>query len=336
MKLRWLMSKIEVLFLLSVIGLLPEATGKAQVLALAPASNAYDLIDAVNGLRASHGLPSYTPNLILMQIAQSQASYLASTGGASGHIGPGGTHPIDRAIAAGYPVSGGYISENWESGQGLDAQGAVNNWMGDAPHQGTMLSSTLQDIGAGVAQDGNIYYYVIDCGLARGASVPSIPTSAGTVIQVSGTPATQEATIEATIPVAIVSTPDEKGNVYHIVQPGQTLWQIALAYKTTVNKIKSANSLPSDAIYAGQKLFISRVGTSTPLPPTPTNTLNPASSTPLPTIEIFTKTPTGTPTSVLVSPIEGSAGPGGAVAAIVLVALAAAGLVAWIGRSRSI
>ena len=267
-----------------------------------------------------------------MQIAQSQAIYLASTGGASGHIGPGGTHPIDRAIAAGYPVSGGYISENWESGLGLDAQGAVNNWMGDAPHQGTMLSSTLQDIGAGVVQDGDLYYYVIDCGLARGASVPSIPTSAGTVIEVSGTPATRE----ATIPAAIVSTPDGKGNVYHIVQPGQTLWQIALAYKTTIDKIKSANSLPSDAIYAGQKLYISRVGTSTPLPPTLTNTVNPASSTPLPTIVIFTQTPTGTPSLVPAAPLEGSAGAGSAVAAIIVVALIAAGLVAWIGRSRTI
>jgi uncharacterized protein YkwD len=332
MKLRRSARILANFLLLLVISLLPEAASTARGLSVAPASNAYDLIDAVNGLRASHGLPAYTPNSILMQIAQAQANYLASTGGASGHIGPGGTHPFDRAIAAGYPVSGGYISENWESGLGLDAQGAVNNWMGDAPHQGTMLSSTLQDIGAGVSQDGNIYYYVIDCALARGASAPSTPSGEGTVIAMSGTPATQE----ATIPVAIVSTPDDKGDVYHVVQPGQSLWQIALAYKTTIDKIKSANSLPSNDIFAGQKLFIFRLGTSTPLPPTPTNTLNPSSSTPLPTIEIFTPTPTGVPTIVPTAPVEGSAGASGAVAAIVLVALTAAGLVAWVGRSRTI
>ena len=335
MKLRRLILIFTTLQFLLVVSFLPDASFLVHVHALSPASNAYDLIDAVNSLRASHGLPPYTPNSILMHIAQSQADYLASTGGANGHIGPGGTHPIDRAIAAGYPVSGGYISENWEAGSGLDAQGAVNNWMGDAPHQGTMLSSALQDIGAGVGHAGDIYYYVIDCGLARGASIPAVTSGVGTTIAVSGTPGTL-VTLEATIPAAIVSTPDEKGNVYHIVQPGQTLWQIALAYKTTIDKIKSANSLPSDAILAGQKLFIFREGTSTPLPPTPTNTLNPSTSTPLPTFAIFTQTPTGTSTLVPALSAESSIGAGGAVAAIVLVALAAAGLVAWFGRSRTI
>jgi uncharacterized protein YkwD len=318
--------------LLLMASFMPDAVSTAQRSALAPASNAYDLIDAVNGLRASHGLPAYTPNSILMQIAQTQADYLASTGGANGHIGPGGTHPIDRAIAAGYPVSGGYISENWESGLNMDAKAAVNNWMGDAPHQGTMLSSALQDIGAGVAQNGDLYYFVIDCGLARGASVPSTPSGSGTQIVASGTVVTQEATIT----VAIVSTPDEKGNVYHIVQPGQSLWQIAMAYKTTIDKIKSSNSLASDDIYAGQKLFIFRVGTSTPLPATATDTSKPASSTPLPTLVVFTPTPTVTATLVPVAPLEGFSGAGGAVAAIVLVALTAAGLIAWMGRSRVI
>ena len=171
MNLRRLLFILANLSLLLTVSFVPETTSTARTLLLPDASNAYDVIAAVNGLRASHGLPAYNANSILMQIAQSQADYLASTGGASGHIGPGGSHPIDRAIAAGYPVSGGYISENWESGMGLDAQGAVNNWMGDAPHQETMLSTALQDIGAGVAQAGNINYFVIDCGLARGASI---------------------------------------------------------------------------------------------------------------------------------------------------------------------
>ena len=280
MNLRRLLFILVNLSFLLTVSFLPETTSVARTLPLPKASNAYDLIAAVNGLRASHGLPAYNANSVLMQIAQAQADYLASTGGASGHIGPGGSHPIDRAIAAGYPVSGGYISENWESGMGLNAQGAVNNWMGDAPHQETMLSSALQDIGAGVAQAGNINYYVIDCGLARGASVPSTPSGAGTSIVESSTPATPQDIIA----VAIVSTSDEKGNVYHIVQPGQSLWQIAMAYKTTIDSIKSSNNLPSNDISIGQKLFIARVGTSTPLSPSPTETLNSASSTPLPTL----------------------------------------------------
>jgi len=332
MQIRWLKIIIAAISLILVVSFMPEMVSTARTLTLAPASNVYDLIDAVNGLRSSHGLPAYKSNSILMQIAQSQANYVASTNGANGDLGPGGSRALDRAIAAGYPVSGGFISQNWVSGHNLDAQGAVNIWMGDAPHQLTMLSSDLQDIGAGMAQNGDLTYYVIDCGLAAG-SVP-VPTlsSGGVVITVSGTPVTQE----ATIPAAIVSTPDGKGNIYHIVQPGQTLWQIALAYKTTVNVIQSSNSLASDNIIAGQKLFISRVGTSTTMPATPTVTQNPVSSTPLPTFVFFTPTPTSTSTSTPAVPIPGLTGAGTSVIAIILVALSAAGLVAWIGRGRTI
>ncbi len=332
MQIRQLKIIFATLSLILVVSFMPEAVSTARSPALSPASNAYDLIDAVNGLRASHGLPAYKGNSILMQIAQSQANYVASTNGANGDIGPGGSHALDRAIAAGYPVSGGFISQNWVSGHNLDAQGAVNIWMGDAPHQLTMLSSDLQDIGAGVAQNGDLTYYVIDCGLAAGsAPVPTL-SSGGPVITVSGTPITQE----ATIPAAIVSTPDGKGDVYHIVQPGQSLWQIALAYKTTVNEIQSSNNLASDNIIAGQKLFISHEGTSTPVPATPTVTQNPASATPLPTFVFFTPTSTITFTSTPAVPLSGSTGAGTSVIAIILVALSAAGLVAWVGRSRSI
>jgi LysM repeat protein len=325
----WIFS--EIIFLL-VISLSPESTGLASTPMIVPESNAYDLIDAVNGLRTSRGLPAYRSNSILMQIAQTQADYLASTNGANGHIGPGGTHPIDRALAAGYPVSGGFISENWVSDPNLTAQGAITYWMGDAPHQLTMLSSDLQDIGAGVGQSGDVYYYVIDCGLASGSSVNPTTSGGGSIVSVSGTPGTQE----ATIPAAIVNTPDGKGNIYHIVQPGQTLWQIALAYKTTVNKIQNSNSLPSTDIYAGQKLFIAFVGTATPVPASPTQTQNPASSTPLPTFVFITSTSTATQNPVPVAPVPGPTGAGTAVLAIIMVALSAAGLVAWVGRSRTI
>jgi LysM repeat protein len=324
----------EILLLLA-ISFSPESIGLASSPAIVPESNAYDLIAAVNGLRTSRGLPAYRSNSILMQIAQAQADYLASTNGANGHIGPGGTHPIDRAIAAGYPVSGGFISENWVSGSNLTAQGAINYWMGDAPHQLTMLSSDLQDIGAGVGQSGDYYYYVIDCGLARGSSPSSIISTSSigvATISVSGTPVTQE----ATIPAAIISTPDEKGNIYHIVQPGQTLWQIAIAYHTTVNKLQNSNNLSSADIMAGQKLFISFVGTATPIPPTSTQTRVLASSTPVPTFVFFTSTPTTTPDPIPAAPKQGPTGAGTEVFAIILVALSAAGLVAWFGRSRTI
>jgi len=91
----------------------------------------------------------------------------------------------------------------------LDAQGAVNIWMGDAPHQLTMLSSDMQDIGAGMAQNGDLTYYVIDCGLATGSAPAPTISSGGPVITVSGTPVTQE----ATIPAAVVSTLTKRGTL---------------------------------------------------------------------------------------------------------------------------
>ena len=42
----------------------------------------------------------------------------------------------------------------------------------------------------------------------------------------------------------------------HVVESGQTLSAIAVAYKVSVSSIKKANSMKSDTIRVGQKLFI--------------------------------------------------------------------------------
>ncbi len=319
--------------LLLTICLTSLTSGSARALGVDPAPNAYDMIAAVNGLRASRGLPNYNVNSILMQIAQKQADYLASTGGASGHTGPGGTRPIDRAIAAGYPVSGGLFSENWLAGNYTSASGAVySSAWADAAHQTTMLSPTLADIGAGVATSGGLVFFVIDCGLATNSQINTPSAGGGTVIVVSGTAMTQDNRIS----VAIVSTPDANGNIYHTVQFGQTLWQIALAYKTTINSIKQKNNLTSNDIYIGEKLLIGLADTPTPAPPTDTPTLIASPTlTPSPTLEVLTETPSTTATLVATAPASSPAG-GVAVVAIIAVALFAAGLVAWAGRSRPI
>lgn len=331
MRLNFRWSLISLLVTFTVI-FSPTTDISAQIPHSTFSSSAYDLISAVNDLRSSHGLAPYKANSILMQIAQAQADYLASTGGVYGHIGPGGTRPFQRALAAGYPVAGdlslgGLFSENWAAGPSI--QDVMNMWMGDAPHRGTMLSSDLQDIGAGISSDGNLNYYVIDCGLASGSPVHYQPPFGGTIEAGTGTPSTQEPTIA----VVIVSTPDQSGRVYHVVEAGQTLWQIAMGYKTTIDNIKRLNGLPSDAIFIGQKLLISRVGTPTPVPPTakPTRDLN--TPTFLPTFEIYTETLTDEPTKIPAAPATGHQGTI-TVAAIILVALVAAGLVSWVGRQR--
>ncbi len=316
--------------LLTGIAFSPTTDRAASGGAQQPSSNAYDVIGAINALRASNGLPAYKINSILMDVAQTQANYLASTDGAFGHIGPGGSHPIDRVRAAGYPLAGGFISENWEAGPSLDASGAVDAWMGDAPHRGTMLSADLTEVGAGEAAKGGTNYYVVDAAQPPGAVVPYVTSSGGTAQAATGTPGTGEPTIA----LVIASTPDNNGNVYYVVQPGQTLYQISRAYKTTVDQLKLLNNLSSDLIYSGQKLFISRGPTITPTVPTATSTIDQSTYTPLPTFEIFTETLAPTDTPILVAPVSGPMGAGGAVGAIIVVALAAAALVAWAGRSH--
>jgi LysM repeat protein len=52
------------------------------------------------------------------------------------------------------------------------------------------------------------------------------------------------------------SAPSRGAGREHVVESGHTLSAIAQAYGTTVGAIKKANSLKSDNIYVGQKLFI--------------------------------------------------------------------------------
>jgi uncharacterized protein YkwD len=61
----------------------------------------YDVIAAVNALRASYGLPPYAVDNLLMLAAQGQADYLASIAPniGNGHVGPGGTDADARALA---------------------------------------------------------------------------------------------------------------------------------------------------------------------------------------------------------------------------------------------
>ncbi len=146
-------------------------------------STASELIDAVNALRASLWAAPYTPNSILMSIAQRQAEYNLSIGTIT-HISADGLQPFQRALQAGYPVAGdisngrpGFFSENIIAGVGLTAEEAVEDWTEDAPHLNTMISTNLQDIGAGVAVSGNTYYYVIDCGLSTGGTPASFYSS---------------------------------------------------------------------------------------------------------------------------------------------------------------
>ncbi len=268
---------------------LGSASGWAQAASppLLSLATAYELIDAVNAYRAQNGLPPYSINPILMQLAQTHAEYMASIGTVT-HTGPGGTSYRDRLAAAGYVAS--FASENI-----LGASTNLSGWeivtspyWADPDHQHTLLSPNLQEIGAGVAQSGGRWYYVIDCATPEGSSAsaptPGLPAPTSVLSPPS-------APIRVTPVTVIPNTPLPDGSIKHQVQPGETLWSIAIAYQTTIAQLKTHNRLTSDTIYPGMTLLI------VPPAPTATPTLTPT-ETPFPTSTPFlfrTSTPTFTP-----------------------------------------
>ena len=104
----------------------------------------------------------------------------------------------------------------------------------------------------------------------------------------------------------ITSTPNPDGSIVHIVQEGETLWDIALAYGVPGAEImgNSGNSPTVTDVYVGQVLIIRPPNpstqtptlTSTPTRITPQATLLRPTLTPIPTQTLFpTLTPTDQP-----------------------------------------
>jgi LysM repeat protein len=316
-----------------VFSALPTGPTQARPFFSEPIQTSGELISAVNSLRASNGLPPYSANPILMQIAQAHADYMAATGSVT-HYGPDGSRPFQRALAAGYPVAGdlsrgGWFSENIQAGSGLSPSGAVTAWQGDAPHLNTMLSPNLFDVGAGVSKNGSVVYYVLDAGASGTSSGnPGLP---GT-ITAPGTPLVSQFMVPVTI-----NTPEPDGSVFHEVQYGQSLWSIAIAYDTKIDSIKALNNLPGNDIQPGQKLLVKKVlpplqvsdtPTATPLEPTSTQTMDSVLTATATFPVIYTRTP------VPPQPEEGNNSVSVAVM-IMLGTLLFAGLGTWLGTRRS-
>jgi uncharacterized protein YkwD len=281
------------LFLLTI----SPSTSRSAILSDSLNSTESDLVDEVNKFRISSGLPPYIMNPILMSIAKSQAEYEQSIGSQT-DISSDGLRPFQRALEAGYPVAGnvttnvGLLSELLYGGVSVTAKDAVQWWYNDAGHEPYLMSTLYRDIGAGAAQSNNTYYYVIVVALSTGGTPAPItpPSPRYTAVQ-----------------KIIVSTPNEDGSIYHIVQHGDTPLGIALAYGVSLSSLNKLNNLTEKSlIYVGGKLLIRIANTPTPTQSTatptqfPTFTLWPTSkSTTTPTLEIIT--PTEEPKPLIIS-----------------------------------
>jgi uncharacterized protein YkwD len=327
------MKQFRKLFLIPFLAaglLLPRAV-QAQPMDSSSNQTASDVIDEVNALRAEQGLRPYEVHPILMKIAQSHADYQASTGIVT-HYGENGSRPYQRALDAGYPVdgdlsTGGFFSENVDAGRNLSASEVVEGWQGDSLNRNTMISADLQDIGVGVAIADGVTYYTLVAGKASETAVLASASPASG----SGDPFASTTGTPSTLQPLATNTITEDGTVYHIVQANEALWSIALAYETTIDELKRLNRLVTDDIYEGQKLVISKQEVETPTPqPSITVTLGIPTSTA--TVPV---TPSATPTSTPIPTPPASRERGGQiVGGIVLVAVIAAGLGAWLGRRK--
>ena len=264
----------------------PLSIGKIRINTETNASS-IDLINEINNLRLSNGLPPYSIDQRLMGTAQNQSDYQASIGTVT-HYGPDGSRPYERALNAGYPVAGdislgGFFSENIAAGRNLTVSGVVQSWQQDSPHLNTMLSSTYQDIGAGVTIVEDVVYYTIDVGLASGSTI-SIPAE--------GSQETQSYH-PANINQIITNTPHPDGTIIHVVKIGETLWGISQVYGVPVDEILLLNNLPNDYIFVGDEFLIKEgSGATETLEPTITQTISKPTNTPMITeIPRITTTP---------------------------------------------
>jgi hypothetical protein len=200
--------------------------------AFAQSETPYDLVDAVNSLRASYGLEPYQIDPWLMAYAQEHSEYQAEM--------QSGTH-LHRDGVLPWEIG---IQENVAGGtEGLVTCAVVVNqiWV-DWGHKHILTGYTRGEIGAGMARgDNGLMYFTVDIRPAAG-----LPT----IVPEQGTP-------EPFAPYA-TSTPDADGAIYHVVGDGQALWSIAISYGVTVNDIRQLNGIPTDSIViqVGQKLLI--------------------------------------------------------------------------------
>ncbi len=254
------------LFLL--LGLLVPLGGVHAGLSFVPSIQsggvtAFDLIIAMNTLRASYGLPLLVEDPIINSVAQATADYMAANN-MSSHIGD----VRGRLQAAGY--GGGaqvWATENFAVARSFGIDEIMLAWS-DPSHMIPAVNPAYCNIGAGVSKAANGQtYYVLQAAYtsAKACGEYKSVVSAGSTTQPGGVTGVSQ----LIIPVKI-ATPDADGRIFHEVKAGQSFWAIAVAYKITINDLEVWNNLSRESkLQIGQKLFIpgsSTSGYSTPTP----------------------------------------------------------------------
>ncbi len=243
------------------IWVLISTTVQARDLTQASTVTSSDLILAMNTLRVSYGLPALIEDPIINAVAQNTAEIMAANN-MSSHIGD----VRGRLAAAGY--GGGAIvwaTENFAVGYfGTDE--IMQVWA-DPTHMLPATNPAYCNVGAGVAQASeDRYYYILQAAYISGQACGEYTSVVGD----TGTGTNFQPPVSQIIIPVKIATPDADGRVYHIVQPGQSFWAIAIAYQITIRDLEVWNNLSRDnPLYPGQKLFIPTSNTKGYATPTP-------------------------------------------------------------------
>jgi LysM repeat protein len=212
------------------------ASMSSPLMVLAQAESAYDLINAVNALRAANGLAPYTIDPWLMSYAQEHSEYQARTH-LSTHMHSDGTRPLDIGLEEN--VAGGTPGV-------VTASVIVYQIWADWGHRHILTGYATGEIGAGAAlSDDGFAYYTVDVRTGE-----ELPQTAAPYVGLE------------------TSTPAADGTVFHVVGEGQTLWDVAVSYGVTIDDLRRLNNLAGDStvIQPGQKLLIRPAGASASSP----------------------------------------------------------------------
>lgn len=210
---------------------------------------AWELIAAMNVWRTSNGLPALIEDATINAVAQNTAQIMADQN-LSWHIG----NVAGRLQAAGY--GGGkkvYATENFAMASGSATIDQIMPMWADPDHMLPATNPNYCHVGAGVATASNGFvYYILQAAYISGEACTGSYTPPGGV-DPGTVPGINPGII---VPVELVE-PDGKGIYTHIVKPGQSLWAIAVAYKTTIKNLKAWNRLPEGySLQIGDKLII--------------------------------------------------------------------------------
>ena len=147
------------------VAVLPDPAGTAVANKSRYAAEAAQVLELINQYRTANGLPTVTYNDTLATAAMERAAenayadwnMTATENGAKRHIRP--NFQKASTIRDEYGISGSW-GENFGRYQ-WTASEIVENWKASASHNALLLSADYSNIGIGVAQDSEGYFYWI-------------------------------------------------------------------------------------------------------------------------------------------------------------------------------